>query len=79
MQTKNSILNNEGQLTIPKEYRDVLGWSRETVVTLLLEEDGAKIVPGRKFAEDVLSRMQRTRWKGPDADEIMAETRSEIQ
>jgi len=75
---KCSAITQKGQVTIPKEIRDVFGWKKDTKVAFLLEDDGVKIVSGKDSGSRVIARMQKTQWKGPGADELMAETRSEI-
>ena len=75
---KSSTVTQKGQVTIPKEFRDAFGWSKDTKVAFLMEEDGVKIITSTKSASEVIARMKKTRWNGPSADELMDETRSEV-
>lgn len=71
-------LTQKGQITVPKKFRDAFGWTRETELTFVEAADGVKIVEVQKSASAILEKMKKTRWKGPSADELMKETRSEI-
>lgn len=42
--TKSSRLTIKGQITLPKIYRDALGWGPRTKLTFVKERDGIKIV-----------------------------------
>ena len=75
---KSSTVTQKGQVTIPKAYRDAFGWSKDTKVAFLKEEDGVKIITSTSYATEVIERMEKTQWHGPSADELMSETRSEV-
>lgn len=75
---KTSCITQKGQVTIPKDLRDAFGWTKDTRVAFLREEDGVKIVTDGDSASSVIARMRRTKWNGPSADELMEETRSEV-
>ena len=73
-----ATLTQKGQITVPKWARDAFGWTQETEHTFIEYDDGVKIVAVEKSPEVILERMEDTEWKGPDADELMKETRSEL-
>jgi len=74
---KKSSLTQKGQITVPKEFRDRFGWTQETELVLLPEEDGVKIVEVTKSSDAIIEKMKAAKWSGPSADDLMKETRSE--
>ncbi len=74
---KTSTVTQKGQITIPKEFRDLFGWTQDTRVAFFRNGDGVKIVTDSESASSVVSKMRQADWKGPSADELIGETRSE--
>lgn len=58
--TRESTITSKGQVTIPKEIRDVLDLEAGTEVEFVLEEDGALRVHRKKPAMERLREVQET-------------------
>lgn len=61
---KTSTMTVKGQVTVPKEFRDALGWKAGDAVGFLPERDGVKIVRARRRrkGDQVVERLRRAPW-----------------
>jgi len=75
---KTTLLTQKGQITIPKELRDAFGWKQSSELAFVKEADGVKIVAVADKPGAVIEKMKRVHWIGPSADQLLAETRSEV-
>ena len=77
---KTSRLTVKGQVTLPKAYRDSLGWGPRTTVTFVKERDGIKVIVARQRADPGTQLVNRIRGVGNrkyTTEQIMAMTRGE--
>ena len=78
--TKISRLTVKGQVTLPKAYRDALGWGPRAAVAFVKERDGIKVVVAHKKADPGRALVKRLSGVGNHrfkTEEIMAMTRGE--
>ena len=78
---KASHLTVKGQVTLPKPFRDALGWTTRTKLAFIREGDGVKIVAANGEGDDPGEALVKRMWgigtSGMTTDEIMAMTRGE--
>jgi AbrB family looped-hinge helix DNA binding protein len=77
---KGSRLTIKGQITLPKAYRDALGWGPRTVLTFVKERDGIKIIAIRERADPGTALVNKLRGVGNHrftTEQVMALTRGE--
>lgn len=77
---KTSTMTVKGQVTVPKEFRDAFGWKAGDVVAFAYEQDGVKIVKGKRRRKglDVVARLRSAPWNPKlTTDKLMKMTRGE--
>ena len=70
----------KGQITIPYDLREAVGWGPGEELVFVREADGVKLVamkPARKPGEAPMARLRGTGNRHRTADEILALTRGE--
>ncbi len=74
-----ATVTSKGQVTIPKEVRDLLGIGPGSVVDFKRADDGRIVLvkAGRKPQPSRFARLRGHAGKGLSTDEIMAMTRGE--
>ena len=75
---KTSTMTLKGQVTVPKDLRDALGWKVGDEVAFVREKDGVKIIraPRRRRGRAIVERLKRAPWNQKiTTDVLMAMTR----
>jgi len=77
---KTSRLTIKGQVTLPKKYRDSLGWGPRTSVMFFKERDGIKVIAAQPATDPGKALVSRLRGVGNrqfTTRQIMTMTRGE--
>jgi AbrB family looped-hinge helix DNA binding protein len=74
-----ATVTSKGQVTIPKQVRDLLGIGPGSVIDFERGPDGRIVLVkvGKKARPNRFARLRGHAGKGPSTDEIMAMTRGE--
>ena len=66
-----------GRLVLPKAVREAMGLDGETVVTLVMEEDGVRLVPLSERIRQAQALYRATARKARTVDDFLRERREE--
>ena len=66
-----------GRLVLPKAVREAMGLDGETVVTLVMEEDGVRLVPLSERIRQAQALYRATARKDRTVDDFLRERREE--
>lgn len=75
---KTSTMTVKGQVTVPKEFRDALGWRVGEELAFLREKDGVRLVraPRQARGRGMVERLKEAPWNRKlTTDTLMALTR----